>query len=90
MKILRTLVQLTTTATLTAGLLNAGSGAFAATIASNSTDKAMDYSFDCSTDYSAQSRVVRTTLATSRFEARAQKYEPDPNGNPQSDGTGTR
>lgn len=86
MKILRTLVQLTTTATLAAGLLSAGSGALAATIASNSTGKAIDRS----TDNSTNSRVARQISADSRFENSAKKYEPDPNGNPQSDGTGTR
>ncbi|MCU0543902.1 MAG: hypothetical protein MUE44_17270 [Oscillatoriaceae cyanobacterium Prado104] len=87
MKTLRTLVQLTTTATLAASLLNTG-GAFAARIASNSTTNG--YSTDNSQN-STQSRVARQTSADSKVENRAKKYEPTPNGNPATnDGTGTR
>ncbi|MGL5063049.1 MAG: hypothetical protein ACRC62_23980 [Microcoleus sp.] len=82
MKIRRTLIQLTTTATLAASLLNASSGAFAARFASNSTGY--------STDNATPSRVALQSSANSRLGDLAKKYEPDPNGNPRSDGTGTR
>jgi hypothetical protein len=94
MKILRTLIGLTTTATLAASLLNVG-GAFAARIGSNLTDssigRSLDRSIDPSTDNSTQNQVVQKTLAASRRENYAKKYEPPPNGNPTTnDGTGTR
>jgi hypothetical protein len=94
MKILRTLIGLTTTATVAASLLNAG-GAVAARIGSNSTGSSIGCllarSLDPSTDNSTQSLVMQKTLAASRRENYAKKYEPPPNGNPATnDGTGTR
>lgn len=78
---MRTLIQLTTTATLAACLqLNTVGTANATRLASNSTT---NLTKDRSTS------TVWKVAPTSRF-AHYPKYEPDPNGNPKSDGTGTR
>ncbi len=78
---MRTLIQLTTTATLAACLqLNTVGTANATRLASNSTTNLRK---DRSTS------TVLTVAPTYRF-AHYPKYEPDPNGNPKSDGTGTR
>ncbi|MEG4440229.1 hypothetical protein QUA81_04375 [Microcoleus sp. F6_B4] len=86
---MRTLIQLTTTATLAACLqVNVVGTANAARLASNSA----------SNFTKARSRgefptpstpKVGTVTPTSRF-GNPRQYEPDPNGNPKSDGTGTR
>ncbi|WP_339382741.1 hypothetical protein [Microcoleus asticus] len=78
---MRTLIKLTTTATLAACLqVNTVGTANAARLASNSTT---NLTKDRSTS------TVGTLTPTSRFGT-YEKYEPDPNGNPKSDGTGTR
>lgn len=75
---MRTLIQLTTTVTLAACLqLNTVGTANATRLASNLTK-------DRSTS------TVWTLAQTSRFPNYPKQYEPDPNGNPTSDGTGTR
>jgi hypothetical protein len=77
MNTMRTVIQLTT-AMLSACLqLSIGSEAFAAIQANNSTSN------------SIEARSTRTASDTSKFGTYT-KYEPDPNGNPKSDGTGTR
>jgi len=79
---MRTLIQLTTTATLAACLqVNTVGTANVARLASNSTT---NLTKDRSTS------TVLTVAQTSRFANYPKQYEPDPNGNPQSDGTGTR
>ncbi|WP_445176892.1 hypothetical protein [Microcoleus sp.] len=79
---MRTLIQLTTTATLATCLqLNTVSTANATQLASNSTT---NLTKDRSTS------TVWTLAQTSRFPNCPKQYEPDPNGNPKSDGTGTR
>ena len=71
MNTMRTLIQLTTTATIAACLQVSTIGiANAARATSNST--------------------VLTVAQTSLLGNQPHKYEPDPNGNPKSDGTGTR
>ncbi|MEG4798528.1 hypothetical protein QUA69_26020 [Microcoleus sp. LAD1_D1] len=82
MNTMRTLIQLTTTATLAACLqVNTVGTANAARLASNST----------SNFTKARSTPRAWTVAqTSRFPNYPKEYEPDPNGNPKSDGTGTR
>ncbi|WP_339374313.1 hypothetical protein [Oscillatoria nigro-viridis] len=81
MNTMRTLIQLTTTATLTACLqVNTVGTANAARLASNSTT---NFTKDRSTS------TVWTVTPTSRL-GNPQEYEPPPNGNPKSDGTGTR
>ena len=77
MNTMRTVIQITTTTLAVYLLLSIGSGAFAARVASNSTSN------------SIAARSTQTTSDTSMFGTYA-KYEPDPNGNPKSDGTGTR
>ncbi|MDP8932616.1 MAG: hypothetical protein M3N42_00300 [Cyanobacteriota bacterium] len=78
---MRTLIQLTTTVTLAACLqVNTVGTANAARLASNSTT---NLTKDRSTS------TVWTVAPTSSF-VNYSKYEPDPNGNPKSDGTGTR
>ncbi|TAH20859.1 MAG: hypothetical protein EAZ09_13535 [Oscillatoriales cyanobacterium] len=57
--------------------LNIGSAALAVTQVSNSTDNL------------AAGRSTWTASDNFRFDNYS-KYEPDPNGNPKSDGTGTR
>jgi len=75
---MRTLIQLTTTATLATCLqLNTVGTANATQLASNLTK-------DRSTS------TVWTLAQTSRFPSYPKQYEPDPNGNPKSDGAGTR
>ncbi len=75
---MRTLIQVTTMATLATCLqLNIGSAALAAIQVSNSTSDL------------TEGRSTWTALDNSRFDNYS-KYEPDPNGNPKSDGTGTR
>jgi hypothetical protein len=77
MNTMRTVIQLTTAALATCLLLSIDSGAFAARQASNSTSNAIE------------GRSTQTTLDISKSGTYS-KYEPDPNGNPKSDGTGTR
>ena len=73
-----TLIQLATMATLATCLqLNIGSAGFAAGQVSNSCGNL------------TQGRSTWTASNNSRFDNYS-KYEPDPNGNPKSDGTGTR
>ncbi len=77
MNTMRTLIQLTTTATVAAGLQVSTIGmANAALLTSNFTNRS--------------TLTVLTVAQTSSFGNQAKKYEPDPNGNPKSDGTGTR
>jgi len=79
---MRTLIQLTTTATLAVCLqLNTGT-ANATRLASHSTT---NLTKDRSTS------TVWTLAQTSRFPNYPKQYEPDPNGAPESgEGTGTR
>ena len=77
MNTMRTLIQLTTTATLAACLQVSTIGiANAARATSNSTNRSTS--------------TVLTVAQTSLLGNQPHKYEPDPNGNPKSDGTGTR
>ena len=77
MKTMRTLIQLATTATLAGCLQVSTIGiANAAQPTSNFTNR-------------STSTVVKVSRI-SLLENQAKKYEPDPNGNPKSDGTGTR
>jgi len=80
---MRTLIQLTTTATLATCLqLNTVGPANATQLASNSTT---NLTKDRSTS------TVWTLAQTSRFPNYPKQYEPDPNGNPKTDdGAGTR
>src|SRR6476469_7064393 len=79
---MRTLIELTTTATLTACLqVNTVGTANAARLASNSTT---NFTKDRSTS------TVWTLAQTSRFPNYPKQSEPPPNGNTKSDGTGTR
>ncbi|MEG4572168.1 hypothetical protein QUA56_05485 [Microcoleus sp. N3A4] len=86
---MRTLIQLTTTATLAACLqLNTVGTANAARLATNSTTNlTKDRSLRGGTPSTS---TVLTVAPTSRVPNNPKKYEPDPNGNPKSDGTGTR
>jgi hypothetical protein len=79
---MRTLIQLTTTATLAVCLqLNTVGTANATRLASNlPTNLTKDRS----------TSTVWTVVPTSRFPNYPKQYEPDPNGTPKSDGTGTR
>ena len=78
MNIIRTLIQLTTTATLAACLQVSTIGiAHAARPTSNSTNR-------------STSTVLTVAQKTSLLGNQPHNYEPDPNGNPKSDGTGTR
>ncbi|MEG3871614.1 MULTISPECIES: hypothetical protein [unclassified Microcoleus] len=86
---MRTLIQLTTTATLAVCLqVNIVGTANAARLASNS---ASNFTKARSAGKSPTPLTPRlgTVTSTSRF-GNLQKYEPTPNGNPESDGTGTR
>ncbi|MEP6519284.1 hypothetical protein [Microcoleus vaginatus] len=86
---MRTLIQLTTTATLAACLqVNIVGTANAARLASNSTS---NFTKARSTGKSPTPSAPRvwTVTQTSRF-GNPQEYEPPPNGSPESDGTGTR
>jgi len=77
MNTMRTLIQLTTTATLAVCLQVSTIGiANAATLASNSTNRSTP--------------TVLKVAQASVLKNQQKKYEPDPNGNPKSDGTGTR
>ncbi|MEG4535063.1 hypothetical protein [Microcoleus sp. D2_18a_D3] len=81
---MRTLIQLTKTATLAACLqVNIVGTANAARLASNSTS---NFTKARST---GEIPRVGTVTPTSRL-GNPQQYEPDPNGNPESEGTGTR
>ena len=92
---MRTLIQLTTTATLAVCLqVNTIGIAKAATI--TKTVRSADFSPQ---QVSGRQDTLRTNpRSTSTFLVAAEtsrsgntsKYEPDPNGNPKSDGTGTR
>ncbi|MBE9185851.1 hypothetical protein IQ270_14390 [Microcoleus sp. LEGE 07076] len=76
-----TLIQLTTTAGLAACLqVNMIGIANAALLTSNSTS------------YLTKARSTSTLLRVAEISISGnyEKYEPDPNGNPKSDGTGTR
>ncbi|MEG4110229.1 hypothetical protein QUA04_29860 [Microcoleus sp. S13_C5] len=87
---MRTLIQLTTTATLAACLqVNTVGTANAARLASNSTS---NFTKARSTGEipTALTPRVWTLAQTSRSPNYPKQYEPDPNGNPKSDGTGTR
>lgn len=75
---MRNLIELTTMAMLANCLqLNIGSPAFAAGQVSNSTGNL------------TEGRSTWTASNNFRFDNYS-KYEPDPNGSPKSDGTGTR
>ena len=75
---MRNLIQLTTMATLATCLqFNIGSAALAAGQVSNSTGNL------------TEGRSSWTASDNFRFDNYS-KYEPDPNGTPKSDGTGTR
>jgi hypothetical protein len=86
---MRTLIQLTTTATLAVCLqVNTIGIANAALLASNSSSNS-------TTDRSLRgptpsTSTVLTVTPTSRVANQQKKYEPDANGTPNSDGTGTR
>ncbi|WP_333079330.1 hypothetical protein [Microcoleus sp. Pol1B3] len=89
MNTMRTLIQLTTTATLAACLqVNIVGTANAARLASNSTSNLTKARSTGENPTPSTPRVWAVT-PTSRF-GNPQKYEPPPNGNPESDGTGTR
>ena len=75
---MRTLTHLTIMATLATCLqLSIGSATLAGKEVSNSTSNL------------TEGRATWTASDNSRFDNYS-KYEPDPNGNPKSDGTGTR
>ncbi|MEG4799363.1 hypothetical protein QUB63_00790 [Microcoleus sp. ARI1-B5] len=86
---MRTLIGLTTTATLALCLqVNTIGIANAALLAGNSTSNS-------TTDRSLRgptpsTSTVLTVAPTSRVPNNPKKYEPDPDGSPKSDGTGTR
>ncbi|MEG4240638.1 hypothetical protein QUA27_24345 [Microcoleus sp. Pol14C6] len=86
---MRTLIQLTTTATLAACLqVNIVGTANAARLASNSTSN-LTKARSTGEIPTPSTPIVWTVAPTSRF-GNPQEYEPPPNGNPKSDGTGTR
>lgn len=89
MNTMRTLIGLTITATLAVGLqVSTIDIANAATLASNSTsNSAKDRSLRSSTP---STPPVLREAPTSQVPNNPKKYEPDPNGSPKSDGTGTR
>jgi hypothetical protein len=89
MNTMRTLIGIATTATLAVGLQVCTIGiANAATLASNSTNNsAKDRSLQGATP---STPTVKTVGPTSEAPNNPKKYEPDPNGSPKSDGTGTR
>ena len=91
---MRTLIQLTTTATL--GIcLQVNTIAIANAATSTKTVRSADFSPQ---QVNGQDALRTNPRSTSRFLTAAEtsksgntsKYEPDPNGNPKSDGTGTR
>ncbi|MEG4075834.1 hypothetical protein QUA30_24625 [Microcoleus sp. Pol14C2] len=86
---MRTLIQLTTTATLAACLqVNIVGTANAARLASNSTS---NFTKAPSTGENPTPSTPRVWAVTPAYRfGNPQKYEPPPNGNPESDGTGTR
>ncbi len=86
MNTMRTLIQLTTTATL-AGCLQVSSIGIA------NAARLTSYSTNSPSTGEGSGRSTSTVLTvgqTSLFPNYPKKYEPDPNGNPKSDGTGTR
>ncbi|MEG4301981.1 hypothetical protein QUB16_04610 [Microcoleus sp. D3_18a_C4] len=86
---MRTWIQLTTTATLAACLqVNTVGPANAARLASNSTSN-LTKARSAGNIPTASTPRVWTVTPTSRL-GNPQQYEPDPNGSPKSDGTGTR
>ncbi|MEG3876881.1 hypothetical protein QT972_05800 [Microcoleus sp. herbarium7] len=86
MNAIRTLIQLAATATAAAGLQVSAIGmANAALLTGHSTD-----SLSTGEGSGRSSLTVVTAAQTSPFGNQPNKYEPDPNGNPKSDGTGTR
>ncbi|MEG4047093.1 hypothetical protein [Microcoleus sp. Pol17_C1] len=87
---MRTLIKLTTTATLAACLqVNIVGTANAARLASNSTSNLTKTRSTGKTPTPSTPRVL-TVAQTSRFPNDPKQYEPPPNGSPESDGTGTR
>ena len=77
MNTMRTLIQLTTTATMAISLQVSTIGiANAALPTSNSTNRSTP--------------TVLKVAQTFVLKNQPKRYEPDPNGNPKSDGTGTR
>ncbi|MCW6053133.1 hypothetical protein QUB60_26275 [Microcoleus sp. A2-C5] len=90
MNTMRTLIGFTTTATLAVCLQVSTIGiANAATLASNSTSNSTKDRSRGEGPTPSTSTVL-TVAQTSRVPNNPKKYEPDPNGNPKSDGTGTR
>ncbi|MEG3897572.1 MULTISPECIES: hypothetical protein [unclassified Microcoleus] len=86
MNTMRTLIQLTKTATLAVCLQVSTIGiANAALLTSNWAN-----SRSTGEGSGRSTSTVLTVAQTSSFGNQATKYEPDPNGNPKSDGTGTR
>ncbi|MEG4199177.1 hypothetical protein [Microcoleus sp. Pol12A5] len=86
---MRTLIQLTTTATLAACLqVNIVGTANAARLASNSTSNFTKAPSTGENPTPSTPRVWTVTPTSSL--ANPQQYEPPPNGSPESDGTGTR
>ncbi len=95
---MRTLIQLTTTATLGICLqVNTIGIANAATI--TKTFRSADFSPQQvngrqdalrTNPRSARSTSTFLTAVETSISGNSSKYEPDPNGNPKSDGTGTR
>ncbi|MEG4516061.1 hypothetical protein [Microcoleus sp. AT9_A5] len=89
MNTMRTLIQLTKTATLAACLqVNIVGTANAARLASNSTSN-FTKARSAGENPTPSTPRVWTVTPTSRF-GNPKEYEPPPNGNPESDGTGTR
>lgn len=79
---MRTLIQLTTTVTLAVCLqLNTVGTANATRLASN---------LPTNLTKERSTSTVWTLAQTSRFPNYPKQYEPDPNGTPKSEGTGTR
>ena len=89
MNTMRILIGITTTVTLAVGLQVSTIGiANAATLVSNSTsNSAKDRSLRGGTP---STPTVLREAPTSQAPNNPKKYEPDPNGSPKSDGTGTR
>jgi hypothetical protein len=98
MNTMRTLIQLTTTATLAACLQVSTIGITNATTTTKTVRSADLSPQQVSGLKSALRTNPRSARSTSTFLTAAEtsmpgnypKYEPDPNGNPKSDGTGTR
>ncbi|MEG3849409.1 hypothetical protein QT971_19755 [Microcoleus sp. herbarium19] len=86
MNAIRTLIQLATTASVAACLQVSTIGmANAALLTGQSTN-----SLSRGEGSGRSTPTVLTVAQASPFGNQPQKYEPDPNGNPKSDGTGTR